>query len=37
VPRIEEMFAFVAEDSGPQTGKNIKLLHFTQREDLGDV
>jgi len=74
VPGIEEMFAFVAEDSGPddegivamqvgdvmvpmvgadmarveslrpivraisaQTGKNIKLLHFTQREDLGDV
>lgn len=74
MPRIEEMYAFVAEDSGPddegvvsmntvagwmplvgadmarveslrpiarsigeQTGKKIKLLHFTQREDLGDV
>lgn len=74
MPRIEEMYAFVAEDSGPddegvvamsvgdvmlplvgadmarveslrpiardisaQTGKKIKLLHFTQREDLGDI
>ena len=74
MPRIEEMYAFVAEDSGPddeglvgmntvsgwmplvgadmarveslkpiakniaaQTGKKIKLLHFTQREELGDV
>ena len=74
MPRIEEMYAFVAEDLGPddegvvamsvgdvmvplvcadtaraeslrpiardisaQTGKKIKLLHFTQREDLGDV
>ena len=74
MPRIEEMYAFVAEDSGPddegivgmgtragwmplvgadmarveslkpiarniaaQTGKKIKLLHFTHREDLGDV
>ncbi len=74
MPRIEEMFAFVAEDTGPddegvvamnvggvmmpmvgadmarveslrpmakvisaQTGKKVKLLHFTQREDLGDV
>ena len=74
MPRIEEMFAFVAEDSGPddegvvgmatgsgwmplvgadmarveslkpiaqdiasQTGKKIKLIHFTNREDLGDV
>ena len=74
MPRIEEMYAFVAEDSGPddegivamsvghvmlplvgadmarieslrpiardisaQTGKKVKLLHFTQREDLGDV
>ncbi len=74
MPRIEEMYAFVAEDTGPddegvvamnvggvmlpmvganmarveslrliakditaRTGKKIKLLHFTQREDLGDV
>lgn len=74
MPRIEEMFAFVAEDSGPddegivgmnmgagwmplvgadmarveslkpiargiamQTGKKIRLLHFSQREELGDV
>jgi len=74
MPRIEGMYAFVAEDSGPddegvvamsvgevmmplvgadmarveslrpvarnisaETGKKIKLLHFTQREDLGDV
>ena len=74
MPRIEEMFAFVGEDSGPddegvvgmntgagwmplvgadmargeslrpiardiaaQSGKKIKLLHFTHREDLGDV
>ena len=74
MPRIEEMYAFVAEDSGPddegvvamsvgnvmlplvgadmarveslkpvarsisaQTGKKVKLLRFTQREDLGDV
>ncbi len=74
MPRIEEMYAFVAEDTGPDdegvvatsiggimlplvgtdmarveilrpiakgistnTGKKIKLLHFTQREDLGDV
>ena len=74
MPRIKEMFAFVAEGSGPddegvvgmntgsgwmplvgadmarveslkpiargiaaQTGKKIKLLHFTQREDLGDM
>ena len=74
MPRIEEMFAFVAEDSGPddegvvgmytkngwmplvgadmarveslrpivrtiavETGQRIKLLHFTHREDLGDV
>lgn len=72
MPRIEEMYAFVAEDSGPEdeglvgmatssgwmplvgadmarveslkpiaknisarTGKKIKILHFTQREDLG--
>ena len=71
MPRIEEMFAFVAEDSGPddegvvgmsvgdvilpmvgadmdrvetlrpiardisvQTGKKIKLIHFTHREEL---
>jgi len=74
MPRIEGMYAFVAEDPGPddeeivamtvgkvmlplvggdmarveslrpiarsisaQTGKKVKLLHFTQREDLGDV
>jgi len=74
MPRIEEMYAFVAEDSGPddegvvamsvdgvllplvgadmarveslkpiarsisaRTGKKVKLLHFTQREDLEDV
>jgi len=74
VPRIEEMYAFVAEDSGPddegvvamsvrdvmlplvgadmarveslrpiarnisaETGKRIKLLHFTHREELGYV
>ncbi|MBA7476963.1 hypothetical protein ES707_12359 [subsurface metagenome] len=74
MPRIEEMYAFVAEDSGPddegvvamsvggvmlplvgadmarveslkpiargiavETGKRIKLLHFTHREELGDV
>jgi len=74
MPRIEEMYAFVAEDSGPddegvvamsvgdvmlplvgadmarveslkpiaqdiasQTGKKVKLIHFTNREDLGDV
>ncbi len=74
MPRIEEIYAFVAEDTGPddegvvamsvggvmmpmvgadmarveslrpiakniskQTGKKVKLLHFTQREDLGDV
>ena len=74
MPRIEEMYAFVAEDSGPddegivgmgtragwmplvgadmarveslkpiarniaaQTGKKIKLLHFTHREELRDV
>jgi len=72
--RIEEMYAFVAEDSGPddegiigmsvgnvilplvgadmarveslrpiarnisvQTGKKVKLLHFTHREDLGVI
>uniref|UniRef100_A0A6M3X503 Uncharacterized protein n=1 Tax=viral metagenome TaxID=1070528 RepID=A0A6M3X503_9ZZZZ len=74
MPRIEEMYAFVTEDSGPEdegivgmnlgfgwmplvgadmarveslkpivrgiaaeTGKRIKLLHFTHREELGDV
>ena len=74
MPRIEEMYAFVAEDSGPddegvvamsvrdvmlplvgadmarveslrpiarnisaETGKRIKLLHFTHREELGYV
>ena len=74
MPRIEEMYAFVAEDSGPddegvvamsvgnvmlplvgadmarveslkpiarnisvETGQRIKLLHFTHREELGDV
>lgn len=74
MPRIEEMYAFVAEDSGPDdegligmntgsgwmplvgadmarveslkpiareiaeaTGKKIKILHFTQREELGGV
>ncbi len=74
MPRIEEMYAFVVEDSGPddegvvamsvggvmmpmvgadiarveslkpmariisaQIGKKVKLLHFTQREDLGNV
>ena len=74
MPRIEEMFAFVAEDTGPddegvvtmsvgsvmlpligadmarveslwpiakniseQTGKKVKLVHFTQRKDLGYV
>ena len=74
MPRIEEMFAFVAEDSGPddegivgmntgagwmplvgadmarveslrpiartiaaETEVRIKLLRFTQREDLGDI
>jgi len=74
MPRIEEMYAFVAEDSGPddegivgmntgaswmplvgadmarveslkpiarmiatETGVKIKLIHFTHREDLGDV
>ena len=74
MPRIEEMFAFVAEDSGPEdeglvgmktehgwmplvgadmarveslkpiargiaaaTGKKIKIIHFTQREELGGV
>ncbi len=74
MPRIEEMYAFIAEDSGPddegvvamnignvmlplvgadmaraeslkpmarsisrQTGKKVKLIHFTQREDLGEV
>ncbi len=74
MPRIEEMYAFVAEDTGPddegvvamsvggvmmpmvgadmarveslrpiaeniskRTGKKVKLLRFTQREDLGDV
>ncbi len=74
MPKIEEMYAFVAEDTGPddegvvamatgsgwlpmvgadmaraeslksiardisaQTGKKVKLLRFTQREDLGDV
>ncbi len=74
MPRIEEMYAFVAEDSGPddegivgmntgsgwmplvgadmarieslkpiartiasETGTRIKLLHFTHREELGDV
>ncbi|MBA7670703.1 hypothetical protein ES703_78850 [subsurface metagenome] len=74
MPRIEEMYAFVAEDSGPddegvvamsagavmlplvgadmarveslkpiardiaaQTGKKIKLLHFTHREEIEGV
>ncbi len=74
MPRIEEMYAFVAEESGPddegvvamnlgnimlplvgadmdrmnslkpmakgisvKIGKRVKLLRFTQREDLGDV
>ena len=74
MPRIEEMYAFVAEDSGPddegvvgmatgsgwmslvganmarverlkpiaksiavETGKKIKLIHFTNREDIGYV
>lgn len=74
MPRIEEMYAFVAEGSGPEdegiigmttnsgwmplvgadmarveslkpiarnigvaTGKKIKILHFTQREDLGFI
>lgn len=74
MPKIEEMYAFVAEDSGPddegivgintatgwmplvgadmarveslkpiakgiaaQTGKKIKLVHFTNREDLGGI
>ncbi|KKN87010.1 hypothetical protein LCGC14_0262790 [marine sediment metagenome] len=74
MPRIEEMYAFVCEDSGPddegivgmntgaglmplvgadmarveslkpiarriavETGMRIKLLHFTHREELGDV
>lgn len=76
MPRIEEMYAFVAEDKGPDdegivgwnigglggwmplvgadmarveslksiarqiqkaTGKKIKLLHFTNREDLGEI
>jgi len=74
MPRIEEMYAFVAEDSGPEdeglvgmntgagwmplvgadmarveslkpiargiaaaTGKKIKIIHFTQREELGGV
>lgn len=75
MPRIEEMYAFVAEDKGPddegivgmgaagigmmplvgadmaraeslkeiarqiskQTGKKIKLLRFTNREDLGEI
>lgn len=74
MPRIEEMYAFVAEDSGPEdegligtkteagwmplvgadmarieslkpiargiaaaTGKKIKILRFTQREELGGV
>jgi len=74
MPRIEEMFAFVAEDSGPEdeglvgtntgdgwmpligadmarveslkpiargiaeaTGKKIKIIHFTQREEIGVV
>ena len=74
MPRIEEMYAFVAEDFEPddegvvamsvgdvmlplvgadmarveslrpiarnisaETGKRIKLLHFTHREELGDV
>ena len=74
MPRIEGMYAFVAEDSGPddegiigmntgsgwmplvgadmarveslkpiarrvaaETGKKIKILHFTQREEIGGV
>ncbi len=74
MPKIEEMYAFVAEDSGPDDegvvgmnvgicmiplvcadtarveslrpiarsisaaiGKKVKLLHFTNREELGDV
>jgi len=74
MPRIEEMYAFVAEDTGPddegivdmsvgsvmlplvgadmsqadslrsmarnvsvQTGKKVRLIRFTQREDLGEV
>lgn len=74
MPRIEEMYAFVTEDSGPDdegvvamsvgdylmpmvgadmnrveslkpiargiqkaTGKKIKLLRFTNREDLGEI
>ena len=74
MPKIKEMFAFVAENEGPddegiigalvgtvmlplvgadeatinrlkpiakrvaeQSGKKIKLLRFTHREDLGDV
>ena len=74
MPRIEEIYAFVAEDSGPEdegivgmntgdgwmplvgadmarveshkpiargiaaaTGKKIKILRFTQREELGGV
>ena len=73
MPRIEEMYAFIAEDSGPdegvvamnvggvmlpvvgadmtraeslrsmarnisrQTGKKVRLIRFTQREDLGEA
>ncbi|KKM15091.1 hypothetical protein LCGC14_1699510 [marine sediment metagenome] len=74
MPRIEEMYAFVAEESGPDdegiislragrhwmplvgadmarveslkpiakrigvaSGKKIKLIHFSNREDLGEV
>lgn len=74
MPKIEEMFAFVTEDSSPddegivavpygnewlpmvgadmkrveslkpiaqeiatKTGKNIKILHFTQREEIGRI
>ncbi len=74
MPRITEMYAFIAEDTGPDDegvvamhiggksipmvgadmnrveslrpiardiastlGKRVKLIHFTQREDLGDA
>jgi len=36
IARVESLRP-IARDISAQTGKKIKLLHFTQREDLGDV
>ena len=36
IARVESLRP-IARSISAQTGKKIKLLHFTQREDLGDV